>query len=353
MDVSWCWRLEEKIKIMEKVVLGLSGGVDSAVAASILKERGYDVYGIFLEMGLGGEKEAQQVANSVSIPLYIAHKKEELLKNVCSYFANEYKNARTPNPCIMCNPTVKFKTMASYADKIGAKYLATGHYAQIKKDEKGRALLVKAKSSKDQTYMLSRLPREILERCIFPLGEAEDKQKVREIARERKISSADKKDSMDVCFIPDGNYVGWLERYGVNLPEGNFVDENGNILGKHKGIQHYTIGQRKGLGVSASGKLFVKEINAKTNEVVLSLSDVFKKQINVNNMNYCAIEYTENGAFSCDVKVRYSKRSERATVYPDGDKALIIFENQVRAPAAGQAAVLYDGDIVIGGGFIE
>lgn len=338
---------------MEKVVLGLSGGVDSAVAASLLKEQGYDVYGLFLEMGLGGEAEAQKVADSVGIPLYIAHKKDELEKYVCSYFANEYKNARTPNPCVMCNPTVKFKTMADYADKIGAKYLATGHYARIRRDSEGRALLVQAKSPKDQTYMLNRLPREILERCIFPLGEAADKEEVRALAKEREIPSADKKDSMDVCFIPDGDWCGWLKRYGVDLPEGNFVDENGNVLGKHKGIHQYTVGQRKGLGIAAKGRLFVHELRPKTNEVVLSLNDVFKKEIIVKNINYCAPEYMENGAFNCQVRVRYSKRAENATVYPDGKDAKVVFENEVRAPAAGQSAVFYDGDIVIGGGFIE
>ncbi|WP_122789008.1 tRNA 2-thiouridine(34) synthase MnmA [Intestinibacillus sp. Marseille-P6563] len=338
---------------MKKVVLGLSGGVDSAVAASLLREQGYEVHGLFLELGLGGEAEAQKVADAVGIPLYIAHRAQELEEHVCRYFAEEYQHARTPNPCVMCNPTVKFRALADYADSIGAQYLATGHYARIGWDAEGRALLQRARSPKDQTYMLHRLPRAILERCLFPLGEAADKDAVRALAQEREIPNAQKKDSMDVCFIPDGDWCGWLERRGVQLPEGNFVDPDGNILGRHKGIHQYTVGQRKGLGVAASGRLFVHELRPETNEVVLSLEDVFRKEIIVRQVNYCAPEYAQDGPFACEVRVRYSKHADRATVYPDGTDARIVFDDAVRAPAAGQAAVFYDGDTVIGGGFID
>lgn len=338
---------------MSKVVLGLSGGVDSAVAASLLREQGYEVHGLFLELGLGGEEEAQKAADAVGIPLTIAHRAEELETHVCRYFAEEYRRARTPNPCVMCNPTVKFRALADCAGQVGAEYLATGHYARIGRDAQGRALLMRARSPKDQSYMLHRLPREILERCIFPLGEAADKDAVRALARERDIPSAEKKDSMDVCFIPDGDWCGWLERRGVRLPEGNFVDESGKILGRHKGLHQYTVGQRKGLGVAAEGRLFVHALRPETNEVVLSLDDVYRKEITVQNVNYCAPEYAANGPFACEVRVRYSKRAERAAVYPSGASARVVFEGAVRAPAAGQAAVFYDGDIVIGGGFID
>ena len=338
---------------MEKVVLGLSGGVDSAVAAALLREQGYEVHGLFLELGLGGTEDAQRVADKIGVPLHIAHRAAELEQHVCAYFADEYLHARTPNPCVVCNPTVKFRAMLDCADEIGARYLATGHYARIGHDREGRALLLRARSVKDQSYMLHRLPRAVLERCLFPLGEATDKEEVRALAREREIPVAGKNDIMDVCFIPDGDWSGWLERRGVKLPEGNFVDENGRVLGRHKGIHHYTVGQRKGLGVAAEGRLFVHELRPETGEVVLSLEDVFRREIFVRNINYCAPEYAADGPFACEVRVRYSKRADRAVVYPEGANARVVFEDAVRAPAAGQAAVFYDGDVVIGGGFID
>lgn len=338
---------------MQKVVLGLSGGVDSAVTAALLRERGFEVHGLFLELGLGGMDDAQRVADALGIPLHAAHRADELERHVCAYFADEYLHARTPNPCVVCNPAVKFRAMLDCADKIGAQYLATGHYARVGRDSEGRVLLLRARSAKDQSYMMHRLPRAVLERCIFPLGDVADKEEVRALARDRGIPVAGKKDSMDVCFIPDGDWAAWLERRGVKLPEGNFVDEQGRVLGRHKGIHHYTVGQRKGLGVAAEGRLFVHALRPETNEVVLSLEDVFRKEIFVRDINYCAPEYAADGPFACEVRVRFSKRADCARVYPEGENARVVFADAVRAPAAGQAAVFYDGDVVIGGGFIN
>ncbi len=337
----------------QKVVLGLSGGVDSAVAAALLREQGYDVHGLFMETGLGGQDEAQRAADVLGIPLYIDHRGADLERYVCRYFAEEYRCARTPNPCVVCNRKVKFHALAAYADQIGAQFLATGHYARTGRDTQGRPLLLRAHSEKDQSYMLHRLTPEILSRCLFPLGEAADKEQVRALARDRALPVAGKKDSMDVCFIPDGDWQGWLEKRGVCLPPGNFVDEQGHVLGQHKGLHHYTVGQRKGLGVAASGRLFVHALRPQTNEVVLSLIDVYRSEITVQDVNYCAPFYAENGPFSCEVRVRYSKRASPATVIPDRTAARVVFSTPVRAPAAGQAAVFYDGDIVIGGGFID
>lgn len=337
----------------EKVVLGLSGGVDSAVAAALLAERGYAVHGLFLECGLGGEDQAAAAAAAIGIPLYIAHEAQALEREVCDYFASEYQHARTPNPCVVCNRRVKFRAMAQYADEIGARWLATGHYARIGHDAQGRALLKRAVSDKDQSYMLHRLPRSVIERCIFPLGETETKDAVRACARARGIPAADTRDSMDVCFIPDGDWCGWLERRGAALPAGNFVDETGRVLGRHKGVHCYTVGQRKGLGVAASGRLFVHELRPETGEVVLSLEDVYRTRITVSDVNLCAPEYAVQGSFPCAVRVRYSKNASPAVVHMDGTKAEVCFAASVRAPAAGQAAVFYDGDIVIGGGFID
>lgn len=339
---------------MKKIVLGLSGGVDSAVSAKLLREQGYDVYGLYMDVGLGGLPDAQRVADSLGIPLYAAHREALFEQEVQHYFAHAYQTAHTPTPCVVCNRKVKFTALCQYADEISAEYIATGHYARIGRDAEGRALLMRAHSPKDQSYMLANLPREVLERCVFPLGEATDKAEVRALARESAIPVADKKDSMDICFIPNGDYCDWLEQRGAALPEGNFVDTDGNILGRHKGLHHYTVGQRKGLGIAAAGRLFVHELRQDTNEVVLSLNDVFREQITVQELNLCAPEYVKNGGFDCEARVRYSKNSEKAhvTVQENGS-ALVCFAQAVRAPAAGQFAVFYDGEIVIGGGFID
>ena len=338
---------------MKRVVLGLSGGVDSAVAAALLRERGFEVHGLFLDMDFGGAEDARRVADSLDIPLHIVRRADALEEHVCRYFAESYRNARTPNPCVVCNRKVKFKTLIECADEIGAETIATGHYARTGRDAQGRALLLRAHSDKDQAYMLANLERAVIERCIFPLGEAADKAAVRALARDKKIPVYDKKDSMDVCFIPDGDWGGWLERRGVCLPAGNFVDPAGNILGEHRGIHRYTVGQRKGLGVAASGRLFVTELRPAANEIVLSLEDPHRDQIRLTDVNLCAPEYAKHGSFSCDVRVRYSAHADPATVTVDGTDAVVTFEKPVRAPAAGQFAVFYDGDIVIGGGFIE
>ncbi|MDO4271316.1 MAG: tRNA 2-thiouridine(34) synthase MnmA [Eubacteriales bacterium] len=339
--------------MMEKVVLGLSGGVDSAVAAARLRAQGFEVHGLFLEVGLGGVEAAQHTADDLGIPLYVAHRREAFEQQVCAYFADSFRSARTPNPCVVCNPLIKFRALTDYADEIGAPYVATGHYARTGRDAEGRALLLRARADKDQTYMMHRLPRKTVARCIFPLGEAENKAEVRENAREIGLSVSDKPDSMDICFIPDGDVHGWLDRHGAACPPGNFVDETGRVLGRHKGLHCYTVGQRKGLGIAAEGRLFVHALRPETNEVVLSLEDVFQKEIAVRDVHYIAPEYAENGAFSCEVRVRFSRRSARAAVYPEGVNARVVFEDAVRAPAAGQSAVFYDGDVVIGGGFIE
>lgn len=327
--------------------------MDSAVAATRLREMGFDVYGLFLELGLGGEQEAQDTADELGIPLYIAHRRQSFEQQVCRYFVDEYKNARTPNPCIVCNPLIKFRALTDYADEIGAPYIATGHYARTDTDALGRALLKRACAKKDQTYMLYRLSRNVVARCVFPLGEETDKDAVRESARIHNLHVQDKPDSMDICFIPDGDVQGWLSQNGGEMPAGNFVDLDGNVLGRHKGLHCYTVGQRKGLGVAAQGRLFVHRLDPVRNEVVLSLTDMHRKEIWVQDVNYIAPEYQETGTFSCDVRVRYSLRSDRATVYPEaGGMAHVVFEGEVRAPAVGQSAVFYDEDIVIGGGFI-
>lgn len=337
---------------MEKIVLGLSGGVDSAAAALLLKEQGFEVHGLYLELGLGGEEEARRTADSLGAPLFIARRREPFERTVCEYFKAEYRAGRTPIPCVVCNPAIKFRALEDYADEIGARWIATGHYARIGKDGEGRTLLLRGASAKDQSYMLHRLPREVLARCVFPLGGMRSKRDVRELAARAGIPAAEKKDSMDLCFIPDGDWCGWLEARGVRLPEGNFVDPSGRVLGRHRGVHRYTVGQRRGLGVSASGRLFVSELRPETGEVVLSLEDPVRRALEVESVCWCAPEYAADGPFSCEVRVRFSSRADRAVVFPSGSRARVEFETGVRAPAPGQAAVFYDGDVVIGGGFI-
>lgn len=337
---------------MKKIVLGLSGGVDSAVTAALLQQTGWEVHGLFLDFGLGSADDARKVASDLGITFHTAGEKQELETHVCRYFEEEYRNGRTPNPCIVCNPKVKFKTLCDFADRIGAEKIATGHYARTGQDEEGRSLLYKALSPKDQSYMLCRLSRQTVGRLVLPLGNYSSKGEIREIAEELGISIASKPDSMDICFISDGDYAGWLEKRGIHLPPGNFVDEEGKVLGIHKGIHHYTVGQRKGLGISASGRLFVREIRPETNEVVLSLKDVFQEEIFIQDVNFI-MEEKACSPFDADIKVRYSKNSVKGKVYPEGRDARIIFEKPMRAPAAGQSAVFYDGDCVIGGGFIQ
>ncbi len=338
---------------MERVVLGLSGGVDSAVAAARLRGKGFEVYGLFLELGLGGEEDARKVAEELGIPFYAAHLKDNFEKKVCTYFAEEYRQARTPNPCVVCNPEIKFRTLVSYADEIGAENIATGHYARTGRDPQGRALLMRAKSGKDQSYMLYRLSRGTLGRCIFPLGGGEDKTFVRDEARRLGLGTSEKPDSMDVCFIPDGDTQGWLERHGAAGTEGNFVDAEGRVLGRHKGLHRYTVGQRRGLGIAAESRLFVQELRQETNEVVLAFEEPFSDVIQVRDVHYIAPEYVGNGSLRCEVRVRFSKNAAWAVVYPeDGNAARVEFDTPASAPARGQSAVFYDGDVVIGGGII-
>ncbi len=336
---------------MEKVVLGLSGGVDSAVSAALLKERGFEVFGVFLDIGLGGSADASAVAGMLGIGFEVLGISEELEERVCMPFSRAYLNGRTPNPCIMCNPKVKFPALIAYADKIGAKYVATGHYAKAETDSAtGRALLLKNPSPNDQSYMLCMLPQHILMRTVFPLGDME-KSAVRERASGLGIPVAQKPDSMEICFIPDKNYAAYIEKRFDAPPEGNFVDPEGVILGRHKGIHNYTVGQRRGLGVACGQRLFVSAIRPEKNEVVLTPDGDGTSEIYVKDINWIAFE--PDKTFKASVKVRHSRVEYGAAVEPASGNARVFFDRPVRRPAPGQTAVFYIGDMVVGGGEIE
>ncbi len=328
-----------------KVVLGLSGGVDSAVAAKLLQQRGFEVFALYLDIAdESARKDAQTVAVGLGISLKIADISVELEQKVCRPFVEAYLRGETPNPCILCNPDVKFKTLIEYADSIDAKHVSTGHYVRAIDGQ-----LYKGKPENDQSYMLSRLKKEQVERLVLPLGDY-NKDEVRELAESFNLPVAHKPASMEICFIPDQDYGAYIEKRGVVPPEGNYVDESGKVLGRHKGIHRYTIGQRRGLNISAGKRIFVSAIRPETNEVVLSDGEeLFTEKISVRNVNWLI---PKTGEFKADVRVRHSKVSTAASVIPIGTDAEVIFDEPVRAPTKGQTAVFYVGEEVIGGGFI-
>lgn len=329
----------------EKIILGLSGGVDSAVSARLLAKDGYEVHGLFLDIGNEAARaDAIAVAEYLEIPLSVLDIRKELEEKVCSQFAEAYARGETPNPCIMCNPSVKFRELIREADELGARYVATGHYARV---EDGK--LFKGKPSNDQSYMLCRVTREQMSRLILPLGEFE-KTQVRAMASDLSLPVAQKPDSMEICFIADNDYIGWLEKRGVTPPPGDFVF-HGEVIAKHDGIHRWTVGQRRP-GLYNERKLYVSEIHPDSNEIVLALwEELFKTEVVARDMNWLIDKPME--PIRASVKVRHTKwECPQCTVFADGEGARIVCDEPVRAPAAGQSAVLYDGDRVIGGGYI-
>ena len=332
----------------QKVVLGLSGGVDSAVSAKLLRDRRFEITGLFLD--IGNEKarnDAHAAAEFLKIPLSVLDIRSELELQVCAPFVEAYLRGETPNPCIICNPSVKFKALLGYADDIGADFVATGHYAKISDGQ-----LYKGCPANDQSYMLYRLPREYLSRIIFPLGDFE-KAEVREMADGIRLPLANKPDSMEICFIPDDDYAAYIESRGLRPAPGNFVSPAGEVLGRHRGIHRYTVGQRRGLGIAAGKRVFVLEVRPETNEVVLSDDEfLYVDEVSVHSVNWLI---PKSDAFKAEAKVRHSRVQTPATVYPDvmGKSARLSFDVPVRAPAKGQSAVFYVDNKLIGGGFIE
>lgn len=332
----------------QPVVLGLSGGVDSAVAATLLARQGFAVTGLYLDIGLGGTgaADAAAVADRLGIPLKIADIRQELEREVCAPFAAGYLAGHTPLPCAMCNPTVKFPALFRLAEEIGAQYVSTGHYANVE-----NGVLKKGRPANDQSYMLARLTRKQLQSVIFPLGNYE-KREVRELAREFGIPVADKPDSMEICFIPSGDYAAWLEEHGFSTPEGNFVDKEGNVLARHKGIHHYTLGQGRGLGVSGPHRYYVSAIRPETNEVVLSDgTDLGRDVVRGVQPNWIAVE-TLTEPMEVTVRLRHSRTEQEAVLSPEGDGIRLDMKTPARAPTPGQLAVFYQGDAVVGSAWI-
>ena len=329
-----------------KVVLGFSGGVDSAVSAALLRRAGWEVCGLYLDnTDENARRDAVETAAFLNIPLEILDVRAELEEKVCAPFCQSYLRGETPNPCILCNPSVKFRALLETADRLGAEAVATGHYARAE----GGALY-KGRPSNDQSYMLCRLRREQLDRLVLPLGEME-KTETRALAERLGLPVAHKKDSMEICFIPDRDYVGWLSRRGELPGPGPFL-LHGRVLGEHAGIVNWTVGQRIP-GLYEGRKLYVSRIDAASNSVELApWEELFKTELTARDFNWLVDE--PKGPVRAGVRVRHTKWEEPACTaapLPDGS-VRIVCDAPVRAPAPGQSAVLYDGDKVLGGGFI-
>jgi len=357
------------ILMKKKVVIGMSGGVDSSVAAYLLKEQGYEVIGIMMKLSpdnpdyeeneggccsISAASDARRVADVLDIPFYVMNFKDAFKTNVIDNFIDEYMEGRTPNPCIVCNKIIKFEEFLRKAKALGADYIATGHYAKIEKQE-DRYVLKKADDDrKDQTYALYSLTQEQLSHTLMPCGDY-SKPEIRNIAERIGLEVFRKKDSQEICFIPDNDHGAYIKKYsGREIKPGNFVDKHGKVIGTHKGIVYYTIGQRKGLGIALGKPVFVTDINPLTNEVVLGdEEDIFKTELVAKDLNFILFEKLESN-LRVSAKIRYSAKPQLATLIPlENNRVKVVFDEKQRAITKGQSVVFYLENLVVGGGIIE
>lgn len=356
---------------MKKALIAMSGGVDSSIAAYLIKEQGYESTGITLKLfdndDIGEEKadktccslddieDARNVCYKIGIPYYVYNFKDSFKENVISRFIKAYENGTTPNPCIDCNRFIKFEKLIRRAEELEFDYVVTGHYAVIEyNNETGRYMLKKsADLSKDQSYVLYSLTQKQLSKTLFPLGNM-TKEAVRELAEKLDLINAKKHDSQDICFVPDGDYAKFIEQYtGKSYPNGDFVDESGKVLGEHKGIIRYTVGQRKGLGLALPCPMYVKEKDLENNKVILCTNDaLFSKELYATDINLISVDKITE-PMRVNARVRYNQKEQPATVTQIDENTIhVVFDEPQRAISKGQAVVLYDGDYVVGGGTI-
>lgn len=364
------WMKDKKNMNNKKVIIGMSGGVDSSVAAALLKEQGYEVIGVTMRMwtmcddveregaccSLSAIEDARKVANKLGIDHYVMNFKDLFKEKVVDSFVEDYMSGYTPNPCIMCNKYLKFDALLKKANAMGIEYIATGHYARIRYNAKThRHELVKSTTTKkDQTYVLYNFTQEQLAKTIMPNGEY-TKDEIRKKAYDLGLLVANKPDSQEICFIPDNNYRNFIEQYtSQKVMSGDFVDVEGNVLGRHKGITNYTIGQRKGLGVTFGKPMFVIDIDSKNNLVVLGEEkEVFRDMLIAKDVNLISKAYLDK-PYRVYAKIRSTSKEAPAVVYPmDDGRVKVLFDEKQRAITRGQSVVFYDGDVVVGGGIIE
>lgn len=355
---------------MNRVLLGMSGGVDSSVAAIILMEQGYEVIGATMKLwdpedesgqskccGDDSILDAKRVCDKLGIPHYTLNLKEEFKKCVIDNFIEEYANARTPNPCIECNKFLKFNYFFRKAMELNCNYIATGHYAKTEFSDKYNQYVLKKSNAgkKDQSYVLYNIPKEIIGKVLFPLGNFENKEQIREIAEKHGLLTAKKPDSQEICFIPDDDYAGFLTKTGkITSKPGKIVDKTGKVLGTHKGLIHYTIGQRKGLGIAHETPLYVIGLDVKNNALIVGEEkDIFSTTLYAKDLNY-TVEIDRSLPIKVKAKIRYGAKEDDAILYPEENGiAKVVFERPQRAITRGQSVVFYIDDILIGGGKIQ
>lgn len=348
-----------------RVVCAMSGGVDSSVAAALLKDQGYEVIGVFMRSGvhhdgvtnksccsINDAMDARQIAGQLGIPFYALNFEEDFARLI-DYFCNEYERGRTPNPCVMCNQWLKFGKLLSYARSMEADWIATGHYAQVEKIGDRYHLMKGLDPQKNQAYPLFSLSQVQLSHILFPLGKLL-KTEVRQIAREKGLRTQEKPDSQEICFVPNNNYRELLQQRGIQTPSGEMVTTDGTRVREHEGIINYTIGQRKGLGVALGKPKFVIEIRPETHEVVIGDDEeLMTKTVFVEKFNYVSLAPLAVGESArCEAQIRYRMEPQEATLTQLEDRMVLEFDQPVRGPTPGQATVFYRGSLVLGGGWI-